>query len=151
MKSHNWYMTYLYHAIDRETIHPEALLAAVYREQATDWRAGAVATFHGIIRNHDGGRGVERLDFSCHPQAEVVLGELVAQTGTNPQVHAVVAVHRVGALEIGEMALFVAVAAEHRRAAFEHCSGLVDEIKAKVPIWKNQHFTDGDSQWVGLP
>lgn len=145
------YMTYLYHAIGPETIDPERLLRAIYRGQAADWRSGAVITFNGIIRNHDAGRGVERLDFSSHPRAEAVLGELVAQVGEDPQVHAVVAVHRVGRLEIGDMALFVAVAAEHRSTAFRQCSWLVDEIKRQVPIWKNQHFTDGDSKWVGLP
>lgn len=144
-------MTYRYHAITDQPLHPEALLDAVYRSQATDWRSGAVITFNGIIRNHDAGRDVERLDFSCHPRAEAILGNLVSEASTDPQVHAVVAVHRIGRLEIGDMALFVAVAAEHRSTAFAQCSGLVDEIKARVPIWKNQHFTDGDSQWVGLP
>lgn len=144
-------MTYLYHAITDQPLQPEALLDAVHRDQAADWRAGAVITFHGIIRNHDAGRGVERLDFSCHPRADAILGELVDEAGADPQVHAVVAVHRIGRLEIGEMALFVAIAAEHRSTAFTQCSWLVDEIKARVPIWKNQHFTDGDSKWVGLP
>lgn len=111
--------------------------------------AGAVIEFSGVVRNHDGGRHVLSLDYEAHPDAGAVLVEccraITAETGV-----AVAAVHRVGALQIGEIALFAAAASAHRAEAFAACAALVDRIKATVPIWKRQHFTDGTSEWVGL-
>lgn len=111
--------------------------------------AGAVVEFAGIVRNHDGGRSVISLDYQAHPDAGAVLEEccraIVAETGV-----AVAAVHRVGALQIGDIALYAVAASAHRAEAFNACAALVDRIKETVPIWKRQHFTDGSSEWVGL-
>ncbi|WP_454041140.1 molybdenum cofactor biosynthesis protein MoaE [Cellulosimicrobium sp. Marseille-Q8652] len=110
---------------------------------------GAVVTFRGVVRDVDDDRGVTGLDYEAHPDATAVLRRCVetvaAETGLR-----VAAVHRYGALAVGDVALVAAAAAGHRREAFEACSLLVERIKAEVPIWKRQHFTDGVSEWVGL-
>lgn len=111
--------------------------------------SGAVVLFAGVVRNHDHGRGVLSLDYQAHPEAERVLADccrqVTAETGL-----VVAAVHRVGHLEIGDVALFAAASAGHRAEAFAACELLVDRIKANVPIWKRQHGSDGSSEWVGL-
>lgn len=111
--------------------------------------AGAVVMFHGIIRNHDGGESVRALDYSCHPEAERFLAEIVAEEVARSGVR-MAAVHRVGALTIGDAALVAAAASAHRREAFEAIERLVERIKHEVPIWKRQHFAAGVSEWVGL-
>lgn len=110
---------------------------------------GALVTFRGVVRDTDEGRGVLALDYSAHPEAERFLREscerIAAETGLT-----VAALHRVGALRIGDVALVAAVAAPHRAEAFAACGRLVDDIKTSVPIWKRQHYEDGVSDWVGL-
>lgn len=112
--------------------------------------AGAVVGFVGMIRDHDGGRRVVRLEYSAHPSAEQVMGEVVAEVAEQSSgVRAVAASHRIGVLRIGEAALVAAVAADHRQAAFATCALLVDTIKARLPVWKHQFFDDGTEEWVG--
>ena len=111
--------------------------------------AGAVVGFSGVVRNHDGGRDVVRLEYSAHPLAEQTLFEVLAEVaGTATGVRAIAASHRVGTLHIGDAALVAAVAADHRGAAFEACALLVDTIKARLPVWKHQFFADGTDEWV---
>ncbi|MCM3689070.1 molybdenum cofactor biosynthesis protein MoaE [Kocuria rosea] len=113
-------------------------------------RTGAVVSFSGVIRDHDGGRGVTSLDYTCHPSAgEVIQAVAQAVAEQFPGVR-IWAAHRVGHLQIGDSALEAAVAAAHRRLAFAACAALVDRIKTEVPIWKEQRFTDGSTEWVGL-
>ena len=111
--------------------------------------SGAVVTFHGVVRDHDGGRGVRALDYKGHPDAERFLADCVRRIADETGV-AVAAAHRVGELQIGDIALFAAASAAHRAEAFDACERLVDLIKHEVPIWKRQHFSDGVSEWVGL-
>ena len=111
--------------------------------------SGAVVTFHGVVRDHDGGRGVSALDYRGHPDAERFLAECVRRIADETGV-AVAAAHRVGELRIGDVALLAAASAAHRAEAFDACERLVDLIKQEVPIWKRQHFGDGVSEWVGL-
>jgi len=112
--------------------------------------AGAIVGFVGMIRDHDGGRGVSRLEYSAHPSAAQVLTELVTEVAEQASgVRAIAASHRIGVLQIGEAALVAVVAADHRRAAFETCAYLVDTIKARLPVWKHQFFDDGTEEWVG--
>lgn len=112
--------------------------------------AGAIVGFNGMVRDHDHGRGVVRLEYSAHPSAAQVIADVVAEVAERSVgVHAVAASHRIGALRIGEAALVVAVAAEHRQAAFATCANLVDSIKARLPVWKHQFFDDGTDEWVG--
>jgi molybdenum cofactor synthesis domain-containing protein len=117
-----------------------------------DAAAGAVVTFGGVVRDHDGGRSVHNLYYEGHPSAAEVLESVVAElTARWTGVRAVAVSHRLGALEIGDVALACAVAAEHRAQGFAACAELVDEVKARLPIWKHQKFTDGTDEWVNSP
>lgn len=143
---------------------PEAVsgpvLAAVVSEEPLDLNSavsavgsdecGAVVSFSGVIRNHDGGRQVARLSYSSHPRAGDIIQSLAddvaaAHSGTRLWVG-----HRIGDLQIGDAALVCAVAAAHRQEAFDACSLLVERVKAEVPIWKEQFFVDGAVEWVGI-
>lgn len=110
---------------------------------------GAVVTFAGVVRNHDEGRGVLRLSYSAHPTADAVIQRVARDVAAaHPEVRVAV-LHRVGDLAIGDVALACAVSSAHRAAAFTACAALVDEVKARVPIWKEQFFDDGSAEWVG--
>ncbi|MBF6228773.1 molybdenum cofactor biosynthesis protein MoaE [Nocardia abscessus] len=108
---------------------------------------GAVAVFIGKVRDHDRGQRVSALEYSAHPQAERFLREVCADVAGASGLP-VAAVHRIGDLAIGDLAVVVAVAAAHRAEAFATCARLVERIKFEVPIWKRQLLTDGMSQWV---
>lgn len=118
-------------------------------ESAVDSPAhGAIVTFAGVVRDHDEGRGVLRLGYEAHPEAQEALVASARRIAERfPEVR-IAAVHRVGDLVVGDLALACAVASAHRAAAFEACAALVDDIKATVPIWKEQSFVDGTSEWV---
>lgn len=122
--------------------------AAVRRAVESD-ASGAVVMFCGVVRDHDGGRGVQSLDYRAHPEAERFLADCVRRIAEETG-FAVAAAHRVGDLAIGDVALFAAAGAGHRAQAFHACERLVELIKQEVPIWKRQHFDDGVSEWVGL-
>lgn len=138
----------LHAGLSAEPIAVATAIAAV--ESST---AGAVVSFSGVVRNHDGGKQVARLSYSAHPRAQAVFDDVVARVGAAiPAGEGTIriwAAHRIGPLEIGDPALVCAVAAAHRREAFEVCSALVDLVKAEVPIWKEQFFADGSVEWVG--
>lgn len=120
-----------------------------HEELVANEAAGAVVGFSGVVRNHDGGRGVVRLEYSAHPLAQETLFEVLAEVaGSSTGVRALAASHRVGTLHIGDAALVAAVAADHRGAAFETCARLVDSIKERLPVWKHQIFADGSDEWV---
>ncbi len=111
--------------------------------------AGAVVAFAGVVRDHDGGRNVTRLEYSAHPSAEQTLADVVAEVAAESRgVRAIAVSHRVGRLHIGDAALVAAVAADHRSAAFETCARLVDRVKETLPVWKHQFFADGTEEWV---
>jgi molybdopterin synthase catalytic subunit len=114
-----------------------------------DPAAGGTAFFVGTVRNHDHARAVTRLSYSAHPTAVEQIRAVMDKIAADFPVQALAAVHRVGDLEIGDMAVVVAAAAPHRGEAFEACRRLIDDLKREVPIWKHQEFTDGDSEWVG--
>jgi molybdenum cofactor synthesis domain-containing protein len=117
-----------------------------------DDAAGAVVTFAGVVRDHDGGKGVRDLTYEGHPSAGQVIADVVVDLSARwTGVRAVAVSHRLGPLTIGDVALACAVAAEHRGQAFSACSELVDEVKARLPVWKHQHFTDGTDEWVNSP
>lgn len=118
-------------------------------ELVADARHGAVVSFGGVVRNHDGGRDVASLSYEAHPNAEAAL--LAVAEGIAARFPSVVVAiaHRVGALVIGDLALVCAVGSAHRAEGFAACQALIDETKAAVPIWKLQLFTDGTSEWVG--
>lgn len=113
-------------------------------------RAGAVAHFVGQVRDHDEGRLVRHLEYSAHPAAGQVLANLVEATlRDRVGVCKVAAVHRLGILAVGDVALRVVVSAEHRKQAMDAASDLVETIKHELPVWKHQVFTDGSKEWVG--
>ena len=114
---------------------------------------GAVVTFAGVVRDHDGGRHVVELEYSAHPSAASVLAEVAADVAARAAggVRAVAVSHRVGLLSIGDVALACAVAADHRAEAFAVCAELVDEVKRALPVWKRQVFADGTVAWVNCP
>lgn len=137
-------MAELLAAISPDPLDPAAVDAAVAGPEH-----GAVVLFSGVVRNHDGGQSVSALEYQAHPDAQRFLRacceRVAAETGLP-----VAAVHRVGPLVVGDLALVAAAAAPHRAEAFAACSLLVERIKTEVPIWKRQHFADGVTEWVGL-
>ncbi|MBO4210039.1 molybdenum cofactor biosynthesis protein MoaE [Micromonospora echinofusca] len=116
-----------------------------------DPRAGAVVSFQGVVRDHDHGRTVCSLEYEGHPSAADVLREVADELAADPDVYAVAVSHRIGPLAIGDVALVAAVSTAHRAAAFAACARLVDEVKARLPIWKRQVFADGTEEWVNCP
>lgn len=140
--------------VTEAVLDPAALRAAV---DAAD--AGAVAMFEGVVRDHDpeATGHVTGLEYSAHPDATKFLREVVAEANTTvhnaldagPLPVRVVAAHRIGRLAVGDVALVVAVSAAHRQEAFAVCSDVVEQIKARVPIWKLQFGAEG-SNWVGI-
>jgi molybdenum cofactor synthesis domain-containing protein len=114
--------------------------------------AGAVVSFSGLVRDHDGGRGVRALEYTSHPDAAEVIARVAAQVATtHAQVHALAVSHRIGSLAIGDSAIVCAVSAAHRAEAFAACAALVDEVKLQLPIWKRQELSDGSEEWVNSP
>ena len=113
-------------------------------------KSGAVVTFSGDVRNHDGDKDVSTLTYEIHPSAQDVLKSIVSEVSARFAINDVSVAHRYGDIAIGECAFAVAVSADHREAAFEACSALVDTVKEKLPIWKHQLFADGSDQWVNF-
>ena len=116
-----------------------------------DAESGGLTLFVGRVRNHDHGLDVEGLDYSAHPTALDALHRVCTEVAERYDVHGVAAVHRVGRLAIGDIAVIVATTASHRGEAFTASRALIDTLKAEVPIWKHQRFADGTDEWVGTP
>jgi molybdopterin synthase catalytic subunit len=115
---------------------------------ASDPAAGGIAMFVGTVRDHDQGKDVVRLGYSAHPSAPAELRRVAEKVAATFSATAVAAVHRVGDLEVGDLAVVVAVSCPHRAQAFDACRALIDEIKQSVPIWKHQQYAGGASDWV---
>jgi molybdopterin synthase catalytic subunit len=120
-------------------------------EAVRDPRAGGLVVFVGAVRDHDGGKDVVRLDYSAHPRAEQELARVAQAVAARHPAVGVAAVHRVGELAVGDLAVVVAVSCPHRGEAFTAARELIDELKSTVPIWKHQLFADGQEEWVGTP
>ncbi|GAW49556.1 molybdopterin synthase subunit MoaE [Nocardioides sp. PD653] len=116
-----------------------------------DEAAGGLTLFVGRVRDHDGGRDVDGLDYTAHPTALEKLREVCERVADEYDVHGLAAVHRVGTLAIGDIAVIVATTSSHRGDAFAASRALIDTLKAEVPIWKHQRFEDGTDEWVGTP
>lgn len=121
------------------------------RAAVADPSAGGEALFVGAVRDHDEGRGVAALGYTAHPTARDRLWQVAHDVVAAYPVVGLAAVHRVGDLEVGDLAVVVAVSCAHRGDAFAACRALIDELKATVPIWKHQQFRDGTQEWVGTP
>ena len=126
----------------------EPLSVDEIRGLAADPRAGAVAVFIGAVRDHDHGRGVTALSYSSHPSAATELSRVAEKVAASYSIVSLAVAHRIGDLAVGDLAVVAAVGAEHRDVAFAACHFLIDELKSTVPIWKNQFFTSGESEWV---
>ena len=116
--------------------------------------SGARVVFEGVVRDHDCGEGVHDWEYSAHPAAAKFLRASVEKSLEvlgNPEVDGIYVRHRVGHLEIGDVALLVVVDSAHRKEAFALCGQIVDDIKASVPIWKDQYFSDGHNEWSNTP
>ena len=127
--------------IVREPI-PERLLPA-------NVEAGGIVTFEGRVRNLNEGRPVQALEYEAYDELAVKEGErILAEARDRFPILDVVCVHRIGLLQLGDVAIRVEAAAGHRREAFEACEWVVDEVKRRVPIWKKEHYVDGPSDWI---
>ena len=110
---------------------------------------GALASFVGIVRDHDRGRPVRKLIYDCYmSMADRVIGRLMDEAKGRWDVDDVHVLHRVGELEIGEVAVAIAVSSAHRAEAFSACRFMIEEMKIKVPIWKKEIYADGTREWV---
>lgn len=111
---------------------------------------GAMVTFSGVVRDHDGGRGgVLDIEYSSHPASTDMLARLCGEVAEGHSAR-VAAVHRVGVLPVGELAVVVVAVSAHRAEAFAACSDLIERLKGEIPIWKRQRFADGVTEWVGV-
>jgi len=110
---------------------------------------GGIVVFVGTVRDEDHGRPVDRLDYSAHPTAASELERVVTEVAASAPGATLAAVHRIGELKIGDLAVVVAVGCPHRGEAFDLGRVLIDRIKAEVPLWKRQWFRDGEHEWVG--
>ena len=114
-----------------------------------DPRAGGIAVFTGTVRDNDHARAVTALAYTAHPTAERRLRAVMEKIAADHPVLGLAAVHRVGDLRVGDIAVIAAAAGPHRPEAFAACRRLIDDLKAHVPIWKHQTFADGTDEWVG--
>ncbi len=130
--------------ISSEPLDPNALAA-----QLLDLRAGAYVEFQGRVRNHNEGQPVHALEYEAYTAlAEREGARIVAEVAARLPILGAACIHRVGRLELGELAVWVGVTSAHRAAAFEACRAIIDETKARVPIWKKEHYASGASGWI---
>jgi molybdopterin synthase catalytic subunit len=127
----------------------EPIDTSALQQSLTDQSAGGYCAFEGWVRNENEGHVVERLEYEAYEPLCVVEGEKVlAEARERYPFVAARCVHRVGLLELGECAVWIGVAAKHRDEAFKACRFIIDEIKVRLPIWKKEHYANGDSGWV---
>lgn len=122
---------------------------AAIREQMADEECGAYVQFEGWIRNLNEGRGVKRLEYEAYETLAVregqrIIDEAVEKFGLTQAI----CVHRTGLLELGDCAVIAAATSPHRDEAFKGCRYIIDEVKTRLPIWKKEHYADGESEWV---
>lgn len=132
-------------------ISEEPLSVADVLASLEDPTAGGLVLFVGRVRDHDGGEGVDALSYSAHPSALDRLRDVCERVAAEYDVTGLAAIHRVGDLAIGDLAVVVATTSAHRESSFAASRALIDTLKAEVPIWKHQRFSDGTDEWVGSP
>lgn len=126
----------------------EPLDLAAQLASVQDLTTGALASFLGVVRNHDHDVGVTALRYEAHPEAVNLLTRVAAEIATLPGVQGVSVTHRYGDLLPGDIALIAVVATSHRGDAFDACRALVEQVKAEIPVWKRQTYTNGSHDWV---
>jgi molybdopterin synthase catalytic subunit len=130
-------------------ISPEPIDSAALIRGLHDVAAGACATFEGRVRNRNDGRPVRALDYEAYaPLAEKEGERILTEALAKFPILNAICVHRTGSLVLGDLAVWVGVVAEHRAAAFDACRYVIDQAKARVPIWKREHYDDGATEWV---
>jgi molybdopterin synthase catalytic subunit len=135
--------------VDVFSLSETAIDGATLARELAQAHAGACVTFEGWVRDHNEGRAVLRLGYQAYAPLALAEGErILAEARTKFAIVDAACVHRVGTLEIGELAVWVGVSAAHRGAAFDACRYVIDEVKRRVPIWKNEHYADGESGWL---
>ncbi len=117
-----------------------------------DTAAGALVTFEGWVRDHNEGRLIRQLEYQAYEALASKEGtRVLEEVETRFEIIAARCVHRVGRLNIGDMAIWIGVIAVHRAEAFRACEYIIDQIKLRVPIWKKEFYEEGDSSWVDAP
>lgn len=135
--------------MNRFRLHDGVIDVAAERGVLDHAAAGAYASFEGWVRDHNEGRAVLRLDYQAYAPLAASEGEaILAEAVERFDVRGVRCLHRTGRLAIGDLAVWVGVSADHREAAFAACRWIIDEVKRRVPIWKNEHYADGESGWL---
>jgi molybdopterin synthase catalytic subunit len=135
--------------VERFLLSDQPIDAALLGRELADASAGACVTFAGWVRDRNAGRAVHRLDYQAYaPLAQSEGERILAEACRRFAVVDARCAHRVGALAIGDLAVWVGVSAGHRDAAFAACRYIIDEVKQRVPIWKNEHYADGESGWL---
>ncbi len=130
--------------IAAEPLDPVALARTL-----ADPRAGACVTFEGWVRDHNEGHPVLALDYEAYaPLAEKEGTRILAEAREKFSILGAVCLHRTGSLRLGDLAVWVGVTAAHRGAAFDACRYVIDETKARVPVWKKEHYADGATAWI---
>ena len=120
-----------------------------FRQSLEDVSSGACLVFEGWVRNHNDGRGVLRLTYEVFEPLALKEGELILEEAKSKfDISRARAIHRAGELALSEPAVVVGVASSHRDAAFLACRYIIDEIKARLPIWKKEYYADGNTEWV---
>lgn len=123
--------------------------SAALQSALADARAGACVTFEGWVRNRNEGQPVRSLEYEAYAPLAVSEGEkILAEAREKFALVGAAAVHRTGHLQLGELAVWVGVTAEHRGAAFDACRYIIDEAKARLPVWKKEHYAGGATAWI---
>src|SRR5277367_3433318 len=126
-----------------------AIDVASLRAELADPACGGYTSFEGLVRNHNEGLSVQHLEYEAFEPLAVKEGErIIAEAIERFGIEHAACVHRIGDLAIGEMAVWVGASARHRDEAFRACRYIIDEVKHRVPIWKKEHYENGDSGWV---
>jgi molybdopterin synthase catalytic subunit len=126
-----------------------AIDAAQARLELRDAGAGGFVSFEGWVRDHNEGKEVTALEYEAYQELALKQGErIVAAALERFPIKRALCIHRVGALQLTDMAVWVGVSAVHRGEAFEACRYIIDEVKHSLPIWKKEHYRSGDSGWV---
>ena len=131
--------------LTRHPIDPAALLGSIRHPED-----GAVLLFLGTVRNHNDGREVDHLDYEAYvAMAEQELARVAGEAAERWNIERFAVTHRIGRLEIGEVAVAIAVAAPHRAEAYDASRYIIEELKRRIPIWKREGYVGGKREWLG--
>lgn len=131
------------------TLSSQDINAKILREHTLDKTSGGFVCFEGWVRNHNQGKKVLKLCYEAYTNLAIKEGNRIINEALKKfDIKKAVCTHRVGELDIGDMAIWVGISAAHRDPAFKACRYVLDEVKSRVPIWKNELWTSGESGWI---